>query len=159
MLNLNSIAELWLIGNWETEEFLKDFMRLKGWEYTLYLGFLKLGKIYSYMKYADVGLCMLHPIERYKICLPTKIFEYMCCSLPAAETDTPYWKKIFNKGVLFADGKNPEDIAKKISILSANKDLRLKMGNEGRTLVEKEYSWEAESCKLVKLYDLLKMKK
>jgi|Deesub1362A_J573_1020465.scaffolds.fasta_scaffold08329_3 glycosyltransferase involved in cell wall biosynthesis len=145
-------AELWLLGKWENEKFKLECQNLEGWRYTKYLGLKNLTEVYGFLKKADIGLNLIHPLERYKVSLPTKIFEYMACSLPVVTTESPYWKTLFKKGVLFVDVNTPKMIAEKIELLLKNKNLRVKMGREGRVLVENEYSWEKESKKLVELY-------
>ena len=155
MQYIGNKAELWLLGEWENDEFKQRCEKLKGWTHTKYFGFKKPNKVYGYLKNADVGLHIVYPIERYMLGLPTKVFEYMTCSLPAVMTESPYWIKLFEKNAIFANPQNPKDIADKISILLKDKDLGSKMGKAGRILIEKQYSWESESKKLLTFYSLL----
>jgi glycosyltransferase involved in cell wall biosynthesis len=39
---VKGVAELWLLGKWESEKFKKECENLKGWKYTKYFGFKKL---------------------------------------------------------------------------------------------------------------------
>lgn len=148
-------ARLWLLGEWESEKFRKDCEALEGWKYTKYLGFVPLSKVYEYIKVADIGVSILYPIENYITSLPVKAFEYMACSLPMVMSDFPYWQETFEKCALFADPYNPKDIADKILYLLDNPDEAKRLGDKGRQLTEEKYNWEAESKKLVGLYEEL----
>ena len=79
----------------------------------------------------------------------------MACNLPVVMSNFSYWKKLFKSCALFVDPENPEDIAKKIDYLLFSKEMRVKLGKEGRRLVESEYCWEIESKKLLYLYKSL----
>jgi len=154
---LNGKAELWLLGKWESEGFEKECKSLKGWQYTKYLGFKKTEEVYGYMKKSDVGIATLYPVENYLNSLPVKAFEYMACDLPMVMSNFPYWQEVFKDCALFANPKDPKDIASKTEYLLKNPDIAKKLGKRGRRLIEKEYSWEAESKKLLSLYkELLK---
>ena len=148
-------AELWLLGKWENEEFEKECRSLKGWQYTKYLGYKKLEEVYGYMKKSNIGIAILYPIKNYLNSLPVKAFEYMSCSLPIIMSNFPYWQEIFKDCALFADPKDPKDIATKIEYLLKNPGIAKKLGTRGRNLVEKKCSWEAESKKLINLYEEL----
>lgn len=145
-------AELWLLGRWEDEKFKRECENLEGWKHTKYLGFRKLAEVYGFLKNADIGLNLIYPTERYRVSFPTKVFEYMACSLPVVMTESPHWKTLFKKSALFVNIDAPEVIAEKIEFLLGHKGLRVKIGEEGRVLVENEYSWEMEGKRLVELY-------
>ncbi len=145
-------AELWLLGNWESEEFKRECESLKGWRYTKYLGLKPLEEVYSYMK-VDIGISILYPVKNYVTSLPVKAFEYMACSLPMIMSNFPYWKEIFGECALFANPDAPKEIAEKIFYLLDNPDKAKKLGNNGRRLVEKKYSWEAEQRRLLDIYE------
>jgi len=146
-------AELQLLGKWESKEFKRECENLKGWKYTRYLGSKSLEEVYSYIKVADIGISMLYPVKNYVTGLPVKAFEYMACSLPMVMSNFPYWKEIFGECALFADPYNPKEIAEKILYLLDNSDKAKRLGNNGRKLVEKKYSWEAEQRRLLDIYE------
>ena len=152
---INNRAELWLLGKWESEEFKNECENLEGWNNTKYLGFVSLNEVFQYMKIADIGLCLLHPIKNYIIGLPIKAFEYMACSLPIIMSDFYYGQEIFEKCALFANPYDPKDIADRIIYLLNNSNKIRELGDRGRKLIEEKYSWEAESKKLIMLYNFL----
>lgn len=145
-------AELWLLGKWISEKFRKECEELEGWKYTKYLGSVPLNEVYGYIKTADIGISVLYPIENYITSLPIKAFEYMACSLPMVISNFPYWEEIFGKYTLFVNPYDPEDTAKKVLFLLDNPDKAKQLGNRGRELIEKEYSWEVEKRRLLDIY-------
>ncbi len=150
-------AELWLLGKWDTPEFEKECMSLKGWEHTKYLGKRNLEDVYSFYKIADIGLHCVYKNDYYMKGLPTKVFEYAACRLPVIMTYCEDWEEMFGDFAVFADTFDPRDIAKKISLLSHDKKLRESLGEKARKLIEKAFNWEIEEGKLLGLYkDILK---
>ena len=145
-------SELWLLGKWETEGFEKECKALKGWEHAKYLGIVPLSEVYKCMKMADIGFCLLHPHKNIIISLPTKVFEYMACSLPMVISDFPYWQEVFGECALFANPYDSKDIADKIIYLLDKPNEARKFGKKGRKLIEEKYTWESESKKLLEIY-------
>jgi glycosyltransferase involved in cell wall biosynthesis len=152
---INEKAELWLLGNWESDKFKEECEAVKGWVKTKYLGFKPLEEVYSLMKSAEIGISILYPVKNYLTSLPVKTYEYMACSLPVIMSDFPYWKEIFGDFALFANPNNPEDIAQQILFLLEHKDRATELGKKGREFAETRYNWETESKKLLKLYQTI----
>ncbi len=156
---LEGKAELWLLGKWESNSFEKECRSLDSWKYVKYLGFKLLNEVYGYMKVASIGIALLYPIKNYLGSLPVKSFEYMACGIPIVMSDFPYWKELFKEYALFANPKDPRDIADKIKVFMNNEELRAEMGKAGILAVRNAYSWEAESRRLINLYSsILKQK-
>jgi len=149
---LNGKAKLWFLGKWETEEFKKECEGFRGWSYTDYLGFFKPEDVYSYLKKADIGLVLFHSAYHHTTSLPNKIFEYMACGLPVVLSDFAYWKKLFDGYALFANSYEPKEIAENIEHLLKDNDLRRKLSERGRKLIERQYTWEEEAKKLLEIY-------
>ena len=146
-------VELWLIGKWDTQDFEKKCMNLKGWKYTKYFGIKNLEDVYSFNKSADIGLHCVYKNDYYLKALPTKVFEYAACRLPVIMTYCKYWETIFGNFAIFADPYDPRDIAQKISQMINNRDSRKKLGEKGRECIEKRYNWEIEGRKLLNVYE------
>ncbi len=146
-------VELWLAGPWASEDFRRQCSQLAGWDRVRYLGFLTPKEVYAYLKHADVGMAVLHPQANYLTNLPVKGFEYMACSLPMIMSDFPYWRKVFDGAAVFVDPQDPEAIAEAIQYLIDYPDEAKRLGETGRRLVQEHYSWEAESSKLLALYE------
>jgi glycosyltransferase involved in cell wall biosynthesis len=69
----------------------------------------------------------------------------------------PPLKRILgDKGAgILVESNEIEAFADAILALLDNRQLRAKMGKHGRECVEQMYNWEAESAKLVELYEML----
>ncbi|SKA96471.1 Glycosyltransferase involved in cell wall bisynthesis [Caloramator quimbayensis] len=150
---LKGEAEFWLLGKWDSQSFKDECEKLEGWKYTKDFGFLDLETAYSYMKRADIGIVNFLPAPNHNTTQPNKPFEYMTCSLPMVMSDFEYWQKLFNGCTLFVNPMDPLDISKKIKMLLDDKNLRAELGKKGRVYVEENYSWEAESKVLLKVYE------
>lgn len=154
---LNGKIELRLFGQWENEILKNECEQLEGWKFTDWKGFLSIDEVYREMKNSDIGLVNFLPEANHIKALPNKPFEYMACGIPMVMSNFDYWKEIFGECAVFADPTNPYAIAKQIEFLLKNKDISNEMGKRGKELIKDEFSWEAESMKLVYKYkDLCK---
>ena len=145
--------EIWLIGNWESDDFRAECSLLNGFKHCKCHGFLpSLQTVYGYMKCADVGLSLLRPEKGFLTIIPTKAFEYMATSLPMIMSDFPLWRDLFHECALFVNPLDPRDIAEKMTMLTDDIELRCRLGRAGRRLVERNFSWETEATKLDSLY-------
>lgn len=145
-------AELWLLGKWESNAFYEECRSLEGWKYVHFLGQKPQEKVYAYMKLADIGLVNFYPLANHMEALPNKIYEYMALSLPMVLSHFPSWKDAFESCALFADPKNPMEIAQQIEALLDNPDLMQEKGRKGRELIETGFSWESEQERLIEIY-------
>ncbi len=146
----NNKTELWLVGPWESAEFQTECM--EGGEHIKYWGFKPLAEVYPLIKKADIGFVTLYPEKNYLNSLPIKAFEYMACSKPMIMSDISYWENTFSGSALFVNPKLPSEIAKKIDELVDDKHFAQQLGKHGKVEVDTNFSWEAESQKLVNLY-------
>ncbi|MEN8224598.1 MAG: glycosyltransferase [Bacteroidota bacterium] len=149
-------ARLWLMGPWESESFRSECESLQSWNKCDYLGIIPFGKQYDYLRAADIGMVTLYPEKNYLKSLPVKAFEYMACGLALVMSNFEYWQNFFRGHALFVDPYQPEDIAAEINILIHDKALMNKMSRYGIEKVNKEYSWEEESKKLLNFYAMLR---
>lgn len=148
-------AELWLLGKWESQALQQQCMALPGWAKVKYLGLKKPDEVYSYMKIADVGLAIIHPVQNYLVGLPVKSFEYLACGAPMLMSGFPFWEKLFAGCAHFTDPLNPQQVAQQVDDLLDHPEERLRLSEAGLHLVQTKYSWEAESQRLLQLYQQL----
>ena len=157
-LNYSKI-KLNLAGNFEDKNFEKKCKQSEGWKYVNYYGFVSRKEIVNILNKSSIGIVTLHPLVNYLDSLPIKMFEYMAAGLPVIASDFPKWREIIesnNCGIL-VDPKDPIAIANAINYLTDNKDIAMKLGENGRKAVLSKYNWDIESKKLINLYeDLLK---
>jgi glycosyltransferase involved in cell wall biosynthesis len=102
-------------------------------------------KIAHYISRADIGVIPLPPENKWwQVSAPLKTLEYLAARRPIIVTNIPFHIKIFKKGncgVLLESG-SPRDIAQGITKLYEDKDDLKIMGEEGRKIVEKFYTWD-----------------
>ncbi|MDQ3190548.1 MAG: glycosyltransferase [Bacteroidota bacterium] len=151
----NEAAELWLFGNWENQKFMDICISSPGWKSVKYFGNLPQKEVFSYMKIADVGVVTFLPIENHVSAMPNKPFEYISCHLPIIMSDFPLWRNIFSDCAIFVDPEDSREISSAIIKLMNDKELAKSMGEKGRRMIDDSYSWEAESKKLLDLYQKL----
>ncbi len=89
---------------------------------------------------------------------PIKIFEYLAMEKPVVTTsigELPFYVPNNIAGLLYSPG-DIQELAKKIVILLKDTELSKRLGEKGRSLVEKKFTWQHATWKLQRLYhDLL----
>jgi glycosyltransferase involved in cell wall biosynthesis len=158
IMSLNRTAanvELMLIGNWDSQDLKNECEALEGWRKVNYVGFVNLNEIYKYLAIADVGISLLYPIKNYQTSLPVKVFEYMTMSKPVLMSDFPLWIEKFSTNAVFANPYDEKDIADKINQLLGSESLRKELGENGRVLIDREYSWKNEAVSLIEMYQTI----
>ena len=148
-------AELWLLGEWEDNNYKNECLNSENQNYIKYFGFKKMQEVYSYISIADVGLAMLYPIKNYLTSLPVKAFEYMRFEKPIIMSNFKYWEKEFKDTALFANPYNINEIATKAKLLINNISTRKQLGKNGFRKIKNKLSWEVEQKKLIELYQEL----
>lgn len=146
-------VELWLLGPWGSEDFENECKQLKGWGNTRYMGVVQPYEIISYLRYADIGIVTFLPYPNHIRTIATKPFEYMMAGLPMIMSNFPYWKELFNGHSEFVNPEDPEEIASTIKHLLADQEKMKLMSEQSLKKVNEEFNWEAESEKLIALYN------
>ena len=101
------------------------------------------------------GLCVLQPASNYINSQPIKMYEYMAAGLPYICSDFPVWRKLtesIGAGIVI-NSKNPEELSRAVNCLLNHLKKAEGMGRKGRNAVINNFTWEAESLKLQKLYE------
>jgi glycosyltransferase involved in cell wall biosynthesis len=150
-------ARLVLYGKFNPEDYQETVRGLKGFDRVDYRGWMEPEQLWPKLSEATVGIACLHPVERYLVGLPTKLFEYMAAGLPVIASNFPAWKEIVegNSCGLTVNPLDPEDIARAIEYLIEHPEEARKMGQNGKKAVKEKYNWETESRKLIELYESL----
>lgn len=121
------------------------------------MDFLPSNMVPQYMQKSRIGLIPLSDTPKYQKNIPTKLFEYMLCSIPVIASDLLPSKQFIegnNIGYLVpADAV--EDYADRIIELICDKNKADKMGEVGQVLVREKYNWKSEEAKLLYLYNTL----
>jgi len=156
-ISSNNSIKLTLCGEFYPSDFEDRVRSLKGFNSVEYLGWIEPEKIPEALSKADAGIVCLLPKSNYINAMPTKLFEYMACSLPVVASDFPLWKEIVegNRCGICVDPLNPKEIAQAVEYLMEHPDEAKQMGENGRKAVLEKYNWENESKKLISLYQKL----
>jgi len=112
----------------------------------------------KYINASDI--CVLYKIPMKSGFSPLKLYEYMACKKPVVATDTKGLEivKENNTGLLVAP-QNSTKLAEAIITLLKDEELRKKMGENGRNLVVKNYSWNASVKKIINIFEDFKKTK
>ena len=88
----------------------------------------------------------------YHTTLPVKLFDYLACGRPVVATNCKETARILRSHEcgLVADF-NAQDLAEKIIQLLSNRELALRMGANGRKVIESIYNWDTMAKKLLKV--------
>jgi len=149
--DISADVELILLGRWQNEEYKNECLEGKG--RVKFLGEIPLKEVYPIMKTADIGICTLYPVENHLTSNPVKVYEYMACGLPMIISNFPSWMEQFKDYSVFVDPTSVEEIKEKIQWSVSNLEELRERGRKGSKIVREKYSWEAESKRLVAIYN------
>lgn len=143
-----------LCGRICPEGYERELRKLKAWERIEYAGWMKPTDIAEILHECDIGISCLLPAPNYLESVPTKLFEYMMAALPVIASNFPALKEIVDvyKCGLTVDPLIPDEIAGAIEYLIAHPREARAMGENGRRIVSKKFSWESEKVKLMEFY-------
>jgi len=148
-------AELWILGPFESPEYLHQCQTMKGWRNVRYLGIVEADKIFPYIKAADAGIITFLPMPNHITTLATKPFEYMACGLPVIMSNFDYWRTFFGDSAIYVDPAKPLEIAHAIDHLMEDEGKLNALKKMNLELARNEYNWQKEKEKLLDLYKLL----
>ncbi len=139
------------------EPTVEELSSQPGWGRVLHHGFIDQTGTFEILHHVRAGLVLFHPIPNHMEAMPQKIFEYMGAGLPVIASDFPLWRRIIGDAGcgIFVDPQDPKAIAQAIEYLLLNPAEAEAMGRRGREAVLKNYNWDVQAEKLVKLYSEL----
>jgi len=149
-----SKLKLHLAGDFKDEEFKNNCMKLDGWQYVEYHGYLSRNEIKKLLEKSRIGIVTLYPLINYLDSLPVKMFEYMYAGIPVICSDFEYWKSIVedNNVGLTINPKDSKAIAVECMRLMEDEKTAQKMGFNGHEAVIEKYNWTNEELKLKEMY-------
>lgn len=118
------------------------------------MGMVPYSQVPKYISAMDICLIPFKVNAISQSALPLKLFEYMACKKPVISSEILGVKRVVGDKVLYASTR--DEYREKILKLYRDEELRLKMGEEGRKLVEKNYEWGRIVEKLEYLLEELK---
>ena len=154
---LDDRFELVLAGRFATPEYEAAVRAMPGFRRVRYLEPVPHEQVWEVYGECDAGIVFLLPLERYKVSLPVKMFEFMAAGLPVIASDFPLFRELVegNGCGICVDPKVPERIASAARRLAGDGELVRRMGEMGRKAVQEKYNWEAEAQILLGLYRTL----
>ena len=108
----------------------------------------------SYILASTICISPLYRNVQHDVAYANKLFQYMSFSKPVLVSNATAQKNLVEKiksGLVHKERDN-KDFEDKILELYHNKDLREKMGANGKKFIENEFCWEKASTKLIELY-------
>jgi glycosyltransferase involved in cell wall biosynthesis len=140
-------VKLVLVGP-HTQEHIESAKNLGILQECVFVGPATYEKVPAYINACDIMVAPYNPSANslrraYGIGFPLKLLEYMACEKPFVSTRVDPIQQIPSvdeAGVLVEPG-DPRGLAESIIALAKDEGARLRMGQTGRTLVEKGFSW------------------
>jgi glycosyltransferase involved in cell wall biosynthesis len=131
-----------VVGGGEKLEANKQLAAARGVsERVVFTNQVPLSKVPSYLSCMDVGLICRTQTADSDRSLPLKLFEYMACQKPVISVPLAGVREAVGDRVLYASDSS--QLAESIERLYADRELRQKLGIQGRSLVERNYAWES----------------
>jgi glycosyltransferase involved in cell wall biosynthesis len=144
----------WLVGNGSAVPDLKKRVS----EYSLddnfyFSGWVEQDEIPSFISASDVGLVILPDVISARGRVTLKEFEYWACGVPAILPRLPALEEIAQEGVtaLFYRPGDANDLADQICRLLGDRELRVRLGGNGLTMVKEKYEWSKLAERFVEL--------
>jgi O-antigen/teichoic acid export membrane protein/glycosyltransferase involved in cell wall biosynthesis len=154
---LDDRFELVLAGRFVTPEYEAAVRAMAGFRRVRYVKPIPHKQVWGVYEDCDAGIVCLLPLERYKVSLPVKLFEFMAAGLPVVASDFPLFRELVegNGCGICVDPEAPECIASAAQRFAGDEELVRQMGELGRKAVLERYNWEAEAQTLLDLYRTL----
>jgi glycosyltransferase involved in cell wall biosynthesis len=109
------------------------------------------------MRNSDVGMLLLHPLERYMKAEPIKLFEYMACGLPVISYHYPAVEGIMEESQCGQMIK-PMDLEGVVATLKDwihAPEVRRRLGKNGQKAFQEKYNWGVCERRLWQVYEEL----
>ena len=104
------------------------------------------------MNAIDIGLACDPKNPMNDMSTMNKVMEYMALGKPVVQFDLVEGRVSAGTASLYASSNDPEDFADKMSLLIEDRELRKRMGAEGRRRVLNELSWAYSEPHLLSAY-------
>jgi len=145
LLGISAELQAWIESQSDVADFVTGVERIPG------------EQVPRVLRTARIGL-NYHPYQpRFMVAIPMKVFEYMRYGLPFVSSALPPLQRILgdtDAGIL-VESNDVTAFADAISTLLDDEKALAAMGDHGQECVEHACNWEAESSKLIDLYNML----
>lgn len=144
----------WWVGDGSAVPRLKARAQELGlMERFFFSGWVSQPEVVDYVNASDLGLVVLPDILSARGRVTLKEFEYWACGKPAILPRLPALQEIIPEGraSLFYTPGDADDLADKICTLLDDNERRLRMGQEGRQMVQERFEWHVLTDELARL--------
>mgnify|MGYP002853025454 CR=1 FL=1 len=152
-------VEYVLAGPCNPATYCEELQKMKSWSKVDFRGFVKREECVGIMQESTIGMAVLDYLPNVGYKKGTlgvlKIFEYMQAGIPIIATDFELWKEIIegNGCGICVNPHKIDSIKNAVNYLLSNPNIAIRMGNNGRELVKKEYTWKSQEVELYKMYE------
>ncbi|PQJ23046.1 glycosyltransferase family 4 protein [Tenacibaculum sp. SG-28] len=147
--------KLVIVGKSTTDTVLKREVATLGLEeYVDFEGWKDVALFQSYIEASSLCISPLRRNLQHDVAYANKLFQYMSLGKPLLVSDAIAQRDLVERisSGLVHQEKNPEDFAEKVLQLYTNKDLQIELGNNGRSFVRNEFTWDKTAKGLIALY-------
>jgi len=144
-----------LVGDGPNKKELEKRVNKNSLRNVKFVGEINREKIHEYLCLADCGVIILKKIPLFKGALPSKIFDYLACSLPILLGVEGEAKEIIEKsgtGLGFI-ADNSEDLAKKILYLKQHPTECDSMAAKGKDFVYNNFNRTKQASKIAEILE------
>ncbi len=145
-------ARALVVGEGETKgDLIDQSIQLGISDKVIFAGRVPYEKVPCYINASDICVAPFTTKRAHRIgASPLKINEYLSCGKPVIASRIAGLEAIESHGCGYLlDSINPQEIAQKVIILLLDSNLRQRMGENGRTYVLENHSWESVSKKVI----------
>lgn len=142
-----------LVGNGPLAPFVRREVERMGLQSrVVFAGYLTGQRLIE--SYQNARVCV---IPSYYEGLPTVMLEAMACGIPVVATSIGAHVDVISNGIngFLVPIRSPHDMAKSISMLLDDEDLRTTVGKAARRTVEENCTWDKVSEKVIECYERL----
>jgi glycosyltransferase involved in cell wall biosynthesis len=111
--------------------------------------------VMDYLNHCTIAVAPNLRVPKQVRALPAKLFEYMAAGLPIVTSDLPQAVTVVcgsNAGLL-AQPEDPDSFVDAISLLAADRDRALRLGQNGQRAFVNRYSWESQAEIIQSFYE------
>lgn len=140
------IVELSIVGDGKARRTLENYVADRNLQnHVRFLGWIGNELIPDYINGADVCIVPHHRCSHWDHTIPNKLFDYMAARKPVIVSDVVPMKRIVEAvecGYSYRD-YDVDDLVAKLKLLQDH-EIRLRLGMNGRSAVERSYNWANE---------------
>ncbi len=136
------------------QKFFKNLFKKHNQE-VIYIPWIKLSQLSSYIHYADVCISPIHKNKKHDAGVANKVFQYMYFKKPVIVSDSIEQESLILKyqaGLTFKS-KNIQELQRKILFLKDNPKLAKQMGELGHEAIVNELNQSRTCPKLIDIYE------